>query len=138
MTVEVTGVHHIGIVVDNLAEAARFLEQTFGLTVVDRIDREDLKALFYECGATQIELIELLDPAARAARLGSDAARIEHVALGVGDLATALNGLRTLGVDATPPRDAGGRQSSWTVPATSDGVIYQLIELGEGPGVAER
>lgn len=125
-------IDHVGVIVDNLDEAKRFLSD-LGL----RFDREleisgRLRAAFYGSGETLIEVIEVDEPAERAQRLGDTTARIEHVAFEVDSLSTTIEALRGLGVSTTTlePLAVGANLNFWTKPETSDGVQYQLIEKG--------
>jgi len=125
-------IDHVGVIVDDLAEAKRFLEG-MGL----RFDRDllmpgRLRAAFYACGDTQIEIIEVDDPAERAERLGDGKARVEHIAFEVDSLSTTLEALKGLGVDTTTPDPVavGANLNYWTRAESCDGVVYQLIEKG--------
>lgn len=120
---------HVGVVVADLERASRLLQETFGLDVQDRIDRQDLSAVFFSCGSARIELIELSDPAARQARLGDGAARIEHIAFEIEGLDAVLRELTGQGVRPTePPRQTAGGRTFWTEPSTTGGVMYQFLE----------
>lgn len=125
-------IDHVGVIVDDLEEAKRFLSE-LGL----RFDRDveisgRLRAAFYACGDTQLEVIEVDEPAERAQRLGDSRARIEHVAFEVDSLSMTLHAIRGLGVETTTadPVAVGANLSYWTKAETSDGVQYQLIEKG--------
>jgi methylmalonyl-CoA/ethylmalonyl-CoA epimerase len=125
-------IDHVGVIVDDLEEAKRFLSD-MGL----RFDRDlvipgRLRAAFYACGETQIEVIEVDEPSERGRRLGDDRARIEHVAFEVDSLSTTLEALRGLGVETTTPdpMPVGANLNYWTQAETCDGVQYQLIEKG--------
>ncbi len=125
-------IDHVGVIVDDLEEAKRFLTD-MGL----RFDRDlvmpgRLRAAFYACGDTQIEIIEVDDPAERAERLGDGKARVEHIAFEVDSLSTTLAALKGLGVDTTTPDPVavGANLNYWTRAESSDGVMYQLIEKG--------
>lgn len=128
--VRLNRIDHVGVVVDDLAEACALLSERFGLEPEQTIDREDLRAVFFPCGETRIELLEILEPEARKRRLGDgQAARIEHIAFEVDDVAGTLGVLEALGVEPTGPlQKSGERQTFWTVPSTTDGVMYQFIE----------
>ena len=126
--VTVSRVDHVGIVIDNLVEAAAFLRNVFGLSEESRIERPDLKALFFACEGMRIELIEVLDSAQRTTRLGNDRARIEHIAFVVDDFEQALDGLRRHGVETTDTRASQGRRTCWSIPSTTAGVVYQFVE----------
>lgn len=120
---------HVGVIVDDLDEASRLLVD-LGLEPVEAIDDEELRVAFFSCGNAMVEIIEPLDPAMRAQRLGEhDRARIEHIAFQVGDLDAALDALRALGVRPNaPPRRLPDRAMFWTEPATSDGIMFQFVE----------
>ena len=125
-------IDHVGVIVDNLEEAKRFLTD-MGL----EFDRDlvlpgRLRAAFYACGDTQIEVIEVDEPAERAQRLGDGTARMEHIAFEVDSLSTTMEALRGLGVDTTTaePVPVGANLNYWTRADSCDGVQYQLIEKG--------
>jgi methylmalonyl-CoA/ethylmalonyl-CoA epimerase len=125
-------IDHVGVIVDDLAQAKRFLSD-LGL-MFDR-DLEipgRLRAAFFTCGETQLEVIEIDEPGERAHRLGDATARVEHVAIEVDSLATTMQALRGLGVQTTSadPLPIGANLNYWTRPETCDGVQYQLIEKG--------
>lgn len=126
-------VDHIGVVVANLAEAERWLGEVFGLPLDRTLEVPEgrIQAVFYKCGDIDIELLEIGDAEARRRRLGTEAkARIEHIAVEVDDLQSALSALAPLGVRTTQPapRRIGNTLSVWTVAETTGGVSYQLIE----------
>lgn len=124
-------IDHVGIVVDNLEAAATFVRDVLGLS----FDREisipgRLEAMFFRCGDAAVELIEVTDPVLRRERLGTATAKLEHLAIEVDELSTALEGLRRSGVETTSasPTITGPIRSYFTRPETSDGVIYQVFE----------
>ncbi|GAB4444236.1 MAG: methylmalonyl-CoA epimerase [Chloroflexi bacterium OHK40] len=125
-------IDHIGVIVDNLADASTLLEQGFGLTPVPGTSRPDLRTVFFRCGDVSIEVIEISDPETRQARLGEgQRARIEHIAFEVEDLNQTLEALAALGVQPTaPPRMSGSYLTFWTNPDSSDGVMYQFLQRG--------
>lgn len=124
-------IDHIGVVVEDLAEARRFLE-ALGMEFdrALRVPEKHVEAAFYRCGNCQIELIELTDDEARRKRLGEGArARIEHIAIEVADLPKTLEALQGLGVRTdAPPMRLGSRLNVWTVAETSEGVQYQFLQ----------
>ncbi len=126
--VTISRIDHVGIVVDNLVEAAAFVRNVFGLSEESRVERPDLRALFFSCQGMRIELIEVLDPAQRTTRLGVERARIEHVAFVVDDFDEALDGLRRHGVETTDTRSSQGRRTCWSIPSTTAGVVYQFVD----------
>ncbi len=124
-------IDHVGIVVDDLASARRFVRDVLGFS----FDREisipgRLEAAFFRCGDAGVELIEVTDPGLRQERLGSAAARLEHVAVEVDDLSEAVDSLHRSGVEMTSatPTVTGPTRSYFTRPETTDGVIYQVFD----------
>ena len=133
-------IDHVGIVVDNLDSARRFLSEVFEF----ELDREvaipgRLNSAFYRCGDASIELIEIVDPAERSRRLGDGAARIEHVAIEVDDLDSVIAGLRAKGVEtaAATPAVVGPIRSLVTRAETTDGVTYQIFDRRISPPPAQ-
>jgi methylmalonyl-CoA/ethylmalonyl-CoA epimerase len=124
-------VDHIGVIVRDLADGERWLHEVFGLSAQRRLDLPNGRAVFYDCGNVQIELIALGDPEERRARLGDGArARIEHIAVEVDDVRAALKTLSALGVRITTPEPVqrANAVSAWTVAETTGGVSYQLMQ----------
>jgi catechol 2,3-dioxygenase-like lactoylglutathione lyase family enzyme len=129
-------IDHIGVIVDDLESAARMLGDVLGLSEGDRVERENLRSVFFSCGGTEIELVELLDPEERRERLGSSEARIEHIAFEVDDLDVTYAALLALGVEAkAPPRKAERYRMFFTRADTTDGVGYQFIQRVASPDV---
>lgn len=138
---ELSGVDHIGVVVDDLDEAKGFLGETLGLSLEREAEMEalGLKAAFYRCGPVMIEAVELVSPDSPFRPLADGAkARIDHIAVEVDDARAVMGELRGSGVESLDvgagddPLEIGGNLSYWTAPDTSDGVTYQLIQKGRG------
>jgi methylmalonyl-CoA/ethylmalonyl-CoA epimerase len=121
--------NHVGVVVADLQEAKRFLGEVLGLELVLERDvpAKRRSTAYFAAGGVEIELIEDLDPEAKARTLGGAAAVIEHISFDVDDLARTVESLAAKGVRL---RDeivrVGTRDNAWTEPATSGGVMYQL------------
>jgi len=131
-------IDHIGVVVDDLAEARRWLTEVFGLSLRRSVDLPDrrIRGEFYTCGDIDIEIIEIGDPEMRRQRLGNGKrARIEHIAVEVDDLGASLARLASLGARTTSPdpRRVGNSLNAWTVEETTGGISYQLIERNAKP-----
>jgi methylmalonyl-CoA/ethylmalonyl-CoA epimerase len=119
---------HVGVVVDDLEEAARLLT-AIGLIESERAEHDGLRLAFFTAGNAMVEIIEPTDPDVRARRLGDARARIEHIALEIGDLDGALSALGALGVEPNaPPRRSPERSMFWTDPETSDGIMFQFVQ----------
>jgi methylmalonyl-CoA/ethylmalonyl-CoA epimerase len=126
-------IDHIGVVVDDLAEAKRFLSDVLQLPLdreSDQTAQLGVKAAFFRCGDTEIELIEPVTPEVRSQRLGDDKARVEHIAIEVDELGPTMQALEGLGVRVTTdePLTLGGRVTVFTRPESCDGVMYQFLQ----------
>ncbi|MDX2591754.1 MULTISPECIES: VOC family protein [Streptomyces] len=125
-------IDHVGVVVDDLAEARAFLE-SLGMVLerAQEVPERNVKIAFYHCGDGRIELIEPTTPEARERRLGEgNQARIEHIGVEVEDVPTIMRAVRGLGVDLTTsePVAVGPNLNAWTQPATSAGIQFQLVQ----------
>ena len=127
-------VDHIGIVVESLEAAKRFLGEGVGLELVRELDVAALerRVAFFQCGAVQIEVIEPYGEGAKERDLRGERARIEHVAVEVDDVRRALEALAGLGVrpNALGIVPVGDKETVWTDPEGGDGVMYQLVPRG--------
>src|SRR5436309_16065633 len=94
------GIHHIGVIVDDLESAKRFLGGTLNLSLQRELDSPEraMRAAFFRCAEVDIEVIEMTEPEARRKRLGDTQARIDHIAIEVDDLVKSLAALGEVGV----------------------------------------
>lgn len=136
------GLHHVGILVADLARAEAFATGVLGLEVVKRasLPAASTEIVFLRCGAVLIELVEISDPEVRAsrARLPDAPVEIEHVALAVGDVEAVAERLSAAGLrftagagraeESMDPLEVAGTRSLFTVPASAGGFLLQLIE----------
>ena len=133
-------IHHIGVVVDNLADMRTFLEAALGLRLVEERsfpdDRIETAYLSYGSGV-QVELVELGEPDARARRLGSSVpSRIEHIAIEVDDLDAVRPQLVAAGVvmQSDQPQRSGDTRALFSRPETSRGIVLQVLDRKVGDG----
>jgi len=136
-------IDHIGVIVNDLAEARRWLVEVFGLPLQRTVELSDgrIRGEFYACGEVDIEVLEIGDPEMRSRRLGDGKqARIEHIAVEVDHLGDALARLAVHGVRTTSPepRRTGNRLNMWTVEETTGGISYQLIQRLPDPSTGKR
>jgi len=91
---ELRGVHHISLNVDDVEAATAFYTDVLGLTVRD--DRPDFPfaGVWLDVGPQQIHLIEAAVPTDTG----------QHVALQVADIAAAVADLRAQGITVSEPR----------------------------------
>jgi len=127
-------IDHIGVVIDDLAAARRFLENVLGmeLSVARSLPTIKVETAYMGYGAgPQIELVELGDDEARRQRLGTGAqARIEHIAIEVDDVEATRDALRSHGIEmqSEKPSLNGPTRSFFTRPETSCGIAFQFLD----------
>ncbi|MGH7920994.1 MAG: VOC family protein [Candidatus Dormibacteraceae bacterium] len=130
-------VHHIGIAVADLDAADEIVRGRLGFPLVrreDAVETRGVRAAFYDAGNVEIELLWHADPAENATWLGGAAqARVEHVALQVPELGEAMDALAALGIELAPARSGPIGDSARTVPETSGGIVYQILQFEEHP-----
>jgi methylmalonyl-CoA/ethylmalonyl-CoA epimerase len=122
-------IDHVGVIVANLERAQALVQEGLGLQPFRHVDRDELKATFFQCGGADVELIEITDPEMRKQRLGEDEARVEHIAFEVESLKDILAALATLGIKTTgEPQVSAAYSTVWTQPGTSGGIMFQFLE----------
>jgi methylmalonyl-CoA/ethylmalonyl-CoA epimerase len=122
-------IHHVGVVVDDIAQAKAFLEGILGIEVGDVIDLGPGKVAWAPCGEVQIELLEYLDPEYKRKKLGAADAKIEHICFHTDDADAEYAELAEKGVEfAGPPKAWNDRKSFFTTAQSCDGVMYQFRE----------
>jgi catechol 2,3-dioxygenase-like lactoylglutathione lyase family enzyme len=129
---------HVGILVRDLDAVKAFASDVLGLGAPLReFDSPEmgLRGAFFELGGAQLEVFNLDEPGERLPE--GVPARVDHFAVRVGDLDAEQRRLAAEGVGfqgpASPapvdaPVDIRGVRNLWSRPATSAGVIVQLIE----------
>ncbi len=136
-----TDIDHVGVLVADLDEARRFVEDTLGLAVEREAEPPGLglRLAFFRCGQAMIELYELISadspmqPLAEGSRV-----RLDHIAVRVDDIRATAAQLRRGGVrmrdvgSGDEPLRLGANLNFWTLPDSSGGIAYQLIERVEG------
>lgn len=121
-------VHHVGIAVPNLAEAARFFYEVFGVGSA-KVEAEQVKNLYIEFGGVQLQIME--DPGRLA---GEPFGRLDHIAIQVDDLDETAERLKAKGVNMAwdMPVRVEQYRSTFTTDEGGVGVVFQLSdELGE-------
>jgi methylmalonyl-CoA epimerase len=130
-------IDHLGIAVRNLDEGLRFYENALGMTVsgTETIAREQVTVAMLPAGAganpPRIELLEPIGQESTIARfLEKRGPGLHHIALRVDDLPQAIERLRAEGARVLdePRRGAGGHLYVFIHPASTGGVLLELIQ----------
>jgi LAO/AO transport system kinase len=128
-------IDHLGIAVSSLEDAIRFYE-SIGLEVVQResVGTEKVRVAMLPAGESRIELLE---PSAADSPISKFLEKrgggLHHVALRVRDLNAAVARLRDGGARLLnePRRGAGGHLYVFIHPASTGGVLLELIQESE-------
>ncbi|MGA3098232.1 MAG: methylmalonyl Co-A mutase-associated GTPase MeaB [Bryobacteraceae bacterium] len=125
-------IDHLGIAVNGL-EAALGFYQDLGLEVAHRetVTSEKVNLAILPAGDSRIELLEPASPDSPIAKyLEKRGPGLHHVALRVPDLDAAVGRLRASGARLLnePRQGAGGHQYVFIHPASTGGVLLELIQ----------
>ena len=125
--------HHIGIVVRSIEAAYAFYRDTLSLPVhkEDIIQDQGVKAALLTIGASEIELLEPIDPSTGVARfLERKGEGLHHLCFETDDVARELATARTKGVvliDQHPRRGLAGL-ICFLHPKASHGVLIEYAQ----------
>jgi methylmalonyl-CoA/ethylmalonyl-CoA epimerase len=128
-----TKVHHIGIVVRSIDAAYAFYRDTLSLSVhkEDIIQNQGVKAALLTIGASEIELLEPIDPSTGVARfLERQGEGLHHLCFETDDIVHELAAARTKGVvliDQHPRRGLAGL-ICFLHPKASHGVLIEYAQ----------
>jgi LAO/AO transport system kinase len=126
------GIDHLGIAVNGLDSAIAFYE-SIGLSVAHRetVDTEKVRIAMLPAGDSTIELLEPSSPDSPLGKfLEKRGPGLHHLALRVPDLTAAVERLRASGARFLnePRRGAGGHLYVFVHPASTGGVLLELIQ----------
>lgn len=115
MTNEFTGIHHVGIIVEDLEASADWYAQHLGFSRLHAFEFPGAKVIFIGLGSLRLELIQTEGAAPMAAERADRQSNIRigginHLAIAVENVDRTVAMLRANGVDiASTPRDVPGR-----------------------------
>ena len=127
-------IDHLGIAVKSIDEALPFYAAHLGLPVLSRetVEHEKVNvAMLPAGGASRIELLEPLNADSTIAKfLEKRGPGLHHIAMRVPDLHATARRLESAGVKllGTPRRGAGGHLYVFVHPASTGGVLWELIQ----------
>jgi methylmalonyl-CoA/ethylmalonyl-CoA epimerase len=125
---------HVAIAVPSIAEALPLFELLTGGagSPRERVDAQGVDVAFVGTGTGRIELIEPISADSGVARfLERRGPGLHHLAYRVPDLEAALADLAARGVrliDERPREGAHGRRVAFIHPASTGGVLIELVE----------
>jgi LAO/AO transport system kinase len=126
-------IDHLGVAVRSIDDALGFYEGGLGMQVAscETVASERVRVAMLGVGESRIELLEPTDPDSTIAKfLEKRGPGLHHVALRVPDLAAAVARLESTGAKllGPPKRGAGGHLYVFIHPASTGGVLYELIQ----------
>jgi methylmalonyl-CoA epimerase len=131
-------IDHIGVAVDDLDEAIALYEKRLGMPLQHRETVEDqgVEAVLLGVGDSQVELLRPLSPDTGVGRfLERSGPGLHHVAYGTDDIQSALDAVRTAGlelIDERPRTGIRGSRVAFLHPKSTGGVLTELVEAPEG------
>jgi methylmalonyl-CoA/ethylmalonyl-CoA epimerase len=135
---KILSIDHIGIAAKSINDVAPFWNEALGLAArgKETVQEQNATTLFLPVGESQIEVLESTTPdGAVATFIEARGEGIQHIALRVDSIETALNQLREKGVrliDETPRKGAGGARIAFIHPKSTHGILLELVERPAG------
>lgn len=126
-------IDHLGIAVENIAEARGFYE-ALGLRVTheETVEHEGVRTAMIPLGESRVELLEPLSPATTVGRyLSKRGAGLHHVALHVENIEAAWAELQARGATIVSPAiqtGAGGHLYFFVHPKSTGGVLLEICQ----------
>ena len=130
---ETRGIHHLGVAVEDLDGAVETYERLFGAELEhrERVPDQGVEAAAMRIGDGRVELLAALGDDTPVGRfLSKRGPGMHHVALEVGDLGAALDGVAAAGgelIDTQPRAGLYGMQVAFVHPDSLQGVLVELV-----------
>ncbi|HEX4948900.1 MAG TPA: methylmalonyl-CoA epimerase, partial [Blastocatellia bacterium] len=127
-------INHLGVAVSSLDEALKFWREGLGLELheIEVVEDQGVRTAMLPLGESRIELLE---PTGDDTPVGKFLAKrgpgIHHVCVEVADITAKLAQLQAQGIrliDEQPRRGAGGMLVAFIHPASTGGVLVELVE----------
>ena len=133
----VNKINHIGIAVNSLEEAIPLYRDILGMEFkgTEEVASQKVKVAFFQAGESKIELLESTDPHGPIGKfVATKGVGIHHIALGVDDVAEALQKAETAGarlLNKEPVDGAHGAKVAFIHPASTGKVLIELCSDGD-------
>lgn len=127
-------IDHIGIATRQLGEATAVWREALGLELesTEEVAEQGVRVAMMPIGETHIELLEPLRQDSPVGKfLEKRGPGLHHIAIRVDDIQVALKKLKEKGarlIDETPRLGAGGCLVAFVHPASTNGVLLELVE----------
>jgi methylmalonyl-CoA/ethylmalonyl-CoA epimerase len=133
-----TLIDHVGVAVEDIDAALPYYTGALKLILVHRetVDEQGVQAALLDVGDGHIELVAPLGPETGVAKfLAKRGPGLHHVAYRVEDIAATLAELAGAGtrlIDASPRIGIRGSQVAFLHPASTGGVLTEIVQPVEG------
>jgi methylmalonyl-CoA/ethylmalonyl-CoA epimerase len=130
------GIHHLGVAVEDLDDAAATYGRLFGAEIEHRatVAEQGVRAASLKIGAGRVELLEPLGEDTPVGRfLAGRGPGMHHVAYEVSDLDATLAALADAGadlIDDEPRPGLFGLQVAFVHPDSVHGVLSEVVSVG--------
>jgi methylmalonyl-CoA/ethylmalonyl-CoA epimerase len=134
--VQLRGIHHIGVAVEDLDEAIATYERLFHARLEHRqgLASQGVEAAAVLVGGSRVELLAPTGPETPVGRfLARRGPGMHHVAYATDDVSAALRHLRSVGaqlVDETPRPGLFGLEVAFVHPHAVHGVLTEVVSGG--------
>jgi methylmalonyl-CoA epimerase len=134
--VSATGIHHLGVAVDDLDEAVETYRRLFGaeLELRETLPDQGVETALLRVGDARVELLSSLEPDTPVGRfIERRGPGMHHVAFEVEDVGSELRRLEAEGaelIDTTPRRGLQGMEIAFVHPHATGGVLAELVANG--------
>lgn len=133
-----TRIDHIGVAVTDLDAAIALYETSYAMEIVYRetVEEQGVEAILLDVGENHVELLRPLGEDTPVGKfLAKRGPGLHHVAYQVTDIEATLDGLRAAGIrliDETPRIGIRGSRVAFLHPASSGGVLTEIVQPAEG------
>lgn len=133
---EPSGIHHLGVAVDDLDTALETYKRLFGAELEHRetVVEQGVEAASLRIGSGRVELLAALEDDTPVGRfLANRGPGMHHVAYEVDDVGAALGELASKGaelIDARPRRGLFGLEVAFVHPDAVHGVLAEIVSRG--------
>ena len=131
-------IDHIGVAVEDLDEAIRLYGERLGMPLQHRetVEEQGVEAVLLGVGESHVELLRPLAPDTAVGKfLERSGPGLHHVAYGTDDIQSALDDVRSAGlqlIDEQPRIGIRGSRVAFLHPKSTGGVLTELVEAAEG------
>lgn len=130
-------IDHVGVAVDDLDSAIALYEDSFGMPLAHRetVESQGVEAVLLDVGEGHVELLRPLGEDTPVGKhVAKRGAGLHHVAYAVDDIDTALDRLKSAGIeliDEEPRQGIRDSRVAFLHPRATGGVLTELIEPAE-------